>query len=186
MKTITREYNLFNFDELSEEAKDKVIHDNFYFNVEHTWWEMDDIYFEIASEYGIKIKMNDVCFDLERGAFVAFDTFNHSRSDTWECPIVVEDEKKFCKKADVKFNPEAYISIGHKHYAGSLISNFIETDDYEEEDFEALQTTLEEMLDKILSQLRKEYDYLTSRESIAESIRLNEYTFLQNGEMFFE
>jgi hypothetical protein len=175
----TRQYKVYKFNELTEDQKQKVVDRYADINVDHEWYD-DDGFQEDASEYGIKIDMNQISFDLDRGSYAAFDTFNHSRKVNWRCPIVIEDVKKFVKKAGIKYNGDNYISIGHNHYAGGLIKNTIETD-YEEED--VLQETLNEMLDKILSSLKKSYDYLTSEEAIIETLQANDYYFTEDGKI---
>ena len=114
--------------------------------------------------------MDGVSFDLGRGNFVAFDN------------ISIEDEEKFCKKAGVNYQEEDYISIKLNHYGGNRCKNFIETYDYEE--INKLQETLEELMEEILSSLKKGYEYLTSDDCIIETIKANEYTFLEDGTMF--
>lgn len=51
---------IYKFEELSDKAKQKVIEDNYCWNVEHNWWEF---VYEDAAQLGIKI----TGFDLGRG-----------------------------------------------------------------------------------------------------------------------
>jgi len=194
MKTITKQYQIYDFDELSEEAQEKVLNDNYDINIDYEWWQDDDIYQEIAKDYGIFIDIKEVSFSLDRENYVAFDTFNHSRSEKWSLPIYIKDYKLFFKKAGLNTNLKRVkteidnqnINIDHTHYAGGIIANYIKDDyaDITEEELEMLETCLNNMLDEIKSQLKLEYNDLTSKESIIDTIEANEYTFLENGTMF--
>jgi len=177
----TRTYNVYKFSELPEEAKEKALDRYRYFNVEVSYWyEDDEVYNEIAKDYGIEISMREIDFDLDRGSYVAFDTYNHSQDSKWTCPIVVTDEKKFCKKANVEYNPEYSINIDHTHYAGGRIANYIDSD-YEEE--EKLQATLEDMLDKLLKALKENYYNEISDEAIIDTLEANDYDFTIEGKI---
>lgn len=182
MEKVVREYMVYDFEELRPEVQEKVINNFRYINVDFDWWD-SDYYSEIAKEYGIKIIPSKMCFDIYEG-WVAFDTFNHSYDNNWKVPIEIEDKEKFLKKAGVKDKGE--IKINHKHYAGGYIKNFIEVaeGDYTEIDITKLQGTLEEMLSKILKALKEDYDYLTSDDAVKETIQINEFKFLENGELF--
>lgn len=58
---------------------------------------------------------------------------------------------------------------------------FIETVDRLEQEIEDLRYRVSQ---DIYFSLRKEYEYLTSEEAIKETIKANDYDFLENGEMF--
>ena len=93
MKTITETYEVYTFAELSASAQEKALDALRDLNTDHEWYAMDEIYNEIAKEYGIEIDMNGVSFDLDRGNYVAFDTYNHGQDKNWTCPIVITDER---------------------------------------------------------------------------------------------
>jgi hypothetical protein len=95
----TRTKNVFTFEELSEEAKEKAIVNLYDVNVDYEWYADDCIFEEIAKDYGIGINMAEVSFDLGRNCYIAFYTYNHSKSEKWQNPIVLLDAKKFCKKS---------------------------------------------------------------------------------------
>jgi rubrerythrin len=171
----------YQYDELSPEAQEAAIESMSDINVEHDWWMYDEIYNEIAKDYGVEIDMKGVSFDLDRGAYVAFDTYNHSKSANWKSPIFIQNPELFCQKAGVKYNQENSIGIDHQHYAGGVIANTITTDYAEEE---ALQKCLDNMLNEILKALSTDYEHLTSSEGIADTIRSNEIEFTVDGKPF--
>ncbi len=184
----TRTYKVYKFKELPEDVQEKAIDGLYDINVDFPWYD-SDLYGETAKKYGITINMRDVTFDLDRENFVAFDTFDHSYSHKtpgakkWVCPIAVMDEKKFCKVAGVKHREEGCITIDHHHHGGGCISNFVRVDEYTSKEEEKLQAALEEMLSEILDQLHKDYDYLTSRAAIMETIEANDYDFTEDGKI---
>ncbi|MFA5049296.1 MAG: hypothetical protein WC516_09795, partial [Patescibacteria group bacterium] len=85
MKTITKTYKVYEFDELSQEAKDKVIEKLRYINVEagFDWWE-DDGLLELTPEQAKKARITDaeyktemfkfkkIYFDLDRAHYIQF------------------------------------------------------------------------------------------------------------------
>lgn len=188
MKTEKREYKVFEFDELSEDSKQTAIEAFANINTDMDWWAYSDELLDIAKEYGIHINFQELQFDLERENYVAFETYNHSQKADYIQGIYVEDSKKFIKKAGLDLrecrNIIGNILIDHKHYAGGIISNYVECNDATSEQEEKLQECLEQMLDKMLDSLKAEYESVTSREAIEDTIRANEYEFLEDGSSF--
>jgi hypothetical protein len=92
-------------------------------------------------------------------------------------------QRNSAKKAGVKYNKEGNITINHIHYAGAVIRNIIESEGYLAEEADKLQDMLDNMLGEMLKQLRRSYDYLTSREAIIDTIKANEWMFTENGKI---
>jgi len=187
MRKEKRVFEVFKFDELKKDIREKVIEKMVFVNVDYEWWNNDMIYDEIAKDYGLKIIMSEICFDLDKSNFCYFETYNHGQKKDYQKGIEIIDYDKFIKKAGLKKNKrlaENDFIVDHKHYAGSVGKNYIEGYDLSETELEKLDSCLESFIDKILSHLKKDYDYLTSEESIVETIKANEYEFLASGEMF--
>ena len=188
MKTITKEYKLYSYDELSEESKQNVLSELSYINVDNDWHIMDDIYLDIAKEYGVHINMSGACYDLDRSNFLYFETYNHGGKPDYDRDIRIEDSKKFLKKAGFDLRKCRDIvdqfTIEHKHYSGSEGHNYIDCYGCTPEQEEKLQACLDEMIDKIKDELKDQYESLTSEEAIIDTINANEYTFLENGKLF--
>jgi len=179
-----RNYQVFSFAEANEALKEKILNEYRYINVDSNHWYADDcIYDDIADRYGLKIIMAEASFDLDRANYIAFDTFNHSRRAGWTVPIYINDTKKFCKKAGIKFNPNVNILIDHKHYAGSFIKNFVFSEELFDADIDKLQDCLDSFLNEILKQLKLVYDYNTDDEQIIDTLVLNEYMFNKDGKI---
>ena len=175
----------YSYKELSNEAKEKAIEWGHEVVCEDDWYMQDDIFDEIAKDYGIKIRMSEACFDLDRGNYLAFETYNHGQKKDYIKGIYIENEKKFCKKAGVKRNEEYSINIAHNHFAGGRISNYIEADDYTEEEAQELHSVLMDCLGEIKTQLHINYESMTSRESVEDFLEANEYLFTAEGKRTF-
>ena len=177
MQEITRKYKVYQFSELSEDVKDKVIQNLYDINVDSEFWyecTIDELREDLKENYGIEFK--DVYFDIDRGSYA------------WLLHASVEDEKKFLKKAGFDLRSkgareilESGISIETVYYGGGNASN--DCISYYSS-IPELNDCLKDRLEDFLSNLRQSYDYLTSEKAIIETIEVNEYTFLENGKMF--
>jgi len=197
MQTITRDYKVFEFSELSEEAKEKVIQDNYDININYEWWEfvIEGVKERLLKNYGLEF--DKVFFDLEyRYRHLYFNK------------IWIENIKQFIKGfkrdnkiKDVNFSykinkainqDEITFNFENSYYGGGDGKTILSYNDYTQNAvtdkykfLENLQEWFnEEIVDKMLSELTQEYDYLTSKEAIIESIEANDFKFLENGEFF--
>ena len=162
METIKREYTVYKFSELSEDAKDKAIEKLYDINVDYDWWDSleDD-----ALQIGLKITESDI----DRGSFVkgyltmdALDVANN----------IINNHGESCgtyKTAKVYL--EEYGNLSE--------------DDYGDKDTEEIDEDFEyALLQEYLSMLVNGYEYLTSREAIIETIEANDYSFTDDGKIF--
>jgi len=134
----TKTINLYLFEELSEENKQKVIAKYVGINVNYNWWE--DLY-DDAEEVGIIIKG----FDIDRANYVSLVIRDYNETAT----LIVENwgEDDICEAAKLfleKGNIPVFLSNLEKYY---------------------------------LKSIKEDYNYLTSDESIADTLRSNEYYF---------
>jgi hypothetical protein len=172
MKQLT--ITVYTFDELSEPAKDKARGWILEWYPENDWYES---VYDDAKTIGLKING----FDIDRGNYCQgeFTTDekevtkrilkNHGRDcDTYK------DSVNFLRglKAIV-FNPENNYQVDD--------GNFLLTGEAEERKLELEQDFLKSLLDDYRIILRREYDYMCSREQIDEMIKTNEYTFTKDG-----
>jgi len=159
MKTFTRKYTVYNYSELCEDIKQKVLENLYDVNVDHDWWECT---YEDAKTIGLEIQE----FDLDRGSHcggkLIFDLEdsisavlkNHGAScETYKIALKFDAERKLLSDED----DDAICDLTHEY--------------------------VEELAEEYLSILRKEYEYLTSKEAIVETIESNEWTFAANGKM---
>jgi hypothetical protein len=175
MKTI--EIQIFKFEELSEEAQQNAISKNQSINVDFDWWV--HIY-EDAKNIGLKI----TGFDLDRNRHC---TGKLIESFGEVCIKIISEHGKECQTHKTA---QEYLSkfndLVSKH------SNGIKTDEVEEGkewDFDnECKDIEEEFLNDILEDyyimLQNECEYLTSEESIKETLISNEYDFTESGKIY--
>lgn len=157
--------NVYKFEELSDTAKEKAISHYQDINVNFEWW--DSVYSD-AKDIGLII----TSFDLDRN--------RHAKGEFSVFPMV-------CVRRILKEH-------GEQTPTYKLAKEFVKEYDLiasnkdEKGDYETNNTILElesEFLIHLLGEysllLQKEYEYLCSEESIEETIKLNEYEFLEDG-----
>ena len=154
-----RETKVYKFDELSDEAKEKVIEDHYDINVDYDWW--DSVY-DDASNVGIKIME----FDIDRGSY---------------CKGKLYASEESVAEAIIKQHGEHYETY---KTAEEFLNCVSELDDESDEYAEACESFLYSILEDYRIILEKEYEYLTSEEAIIETIKANEYDFTEDGEIF--
>lgn len=164
MKTIT--IKLYEFKELSEEAKKKVLKDLRNIYIAFNWWES---IFKDAKNIGLEI--NDFDLDQNRHAkgkfLIEADQVAEKIKENHECETY---------KTAISFIKD-YDKIYEK-YNGKIDGR--ELDDEVAE----LETSfLESLLEDYSIMLQKESDYLQTDEVIIETIEANEWTFEENGKM---
>ena len=158
----TKTINIYQFNELSEKAKQKAM--NWYLEGEDFSfaWEciVDD-----AKNVGLTIKQLDD-HKFNKGFFVlsASDTANRILKDHGESCETYKDAKEYLEK--VVFIRSSHLNehemdIQIEMYSESFLGNLLE--DY-----------------RIM--LNRDIEYQQSEHSVAESIEANEYEFLENGE----
>lgn len=167
MKKIIKEYEVYEFNELSEEAKERVLERLYDINVDFNWWECA---YEDAETVGIKIEH----FDLDRGNSIG-GKFTFQVKEVAESIIQEHGEScdtyKIAKDFLDKILPlEMLEKMGQE---------------FDESKFEELSEEFEkEIFNEYLKILRKKYEYLTSKEAIVEAIEANEYEFTKDGNLF--
>lgn len=170
----TKTINLYSFDELSEESQQKAIENLYDINTSFEWWEST---YEDAERIGLKI----TGFDLGRNRHAT----GHIETSELECAEAIM--KEHGKECDTFKMAETFL----KNWA-ELVAKYSDGQDLErvsqenESDFDNEAEELEkeflrELLEDYSIILEKDYEYLTSEEAIIETIKANEYDFLENG-----
>lgn len=171
MKTIKT--NLYEFSELSEDAKQSAINSMRDINVSHDWW---DFIYEDAAQIGLKI----TSFDLDRnrhadGEFVlsacevAQNIFN-SHGETCE---TYKTAKEFMNEWQPVF--DGYMDESGENYESAESENRI---------IEIEENFLNDILEDYSIMLQHESEYLQSDEAIIETIEANDYDFTENGKLY--
>ena len=167
MRTETKEYKIFKFEELDERSKSKAID---YFrdvNVNHGWW--DHIECEIK-DYGGEL----IEFDTGRSCLIRIKI---------DSPEIFAREilKNHGEGCDTYKAAKNFIDETDKFYC-------IDSDEFTYDQTEQLKQIesefIKEISEEYLSLLRSEYEYLISDEAVRETIEANEYEFLEDGEYY--
>ncbi len=196
MKKIT--VNLYKFDELTEEAKQKSIEENRYINTEHwCWWH------DVEDQF--KDKMAKLGYEVEKIYFSGFSSQGDGACFEGKVSI---DEWLLAHKLGRKYrallnycrNYGGYVTIAQQgHYYHEKSMTFTESDtlcnyyylDYDrlgekvgkqiDEVMELIETEAEEVARELYKDLEAESDYLMSDDVIADVLTTNEYDFLKEG-----
>jgi hypothetical protein len=171
MRTITT--NLYTFDELSEEAKQKAIKKFYDINVDYDWWKYT---YDDAEMIGCKISG----FDLDRRS-IGFD--NEKDIET-VAQLILENHGIGC---DTNRLADTYL-----HDRKKLVEKFsdgVKTDivteeneyDFDQECDDLDREFIKQLGECYLIMLRDDYEWRTSEEQIIETIKCNEYEFTQDG-----
>ena len=171
------ETKVYQFDELTESAKEKAIEELYDINVDFDWW---DCTYEDAKTIGLDISG----FDLGRSNFCAGDLIEDIEKVV---DLIIENHGKACQTfRDARQYKKDRTELVIKFSDGIDTNTVAEDneddfdDDCDELDAEFLKSLLEDY--RII--LSKEYDYLTSREAIEDTIKANEYDFAEDGKLF--
>lgn len=175
MKTI--EVNLYQFEELSNEAKENAIERNRTMNVEHDWW---DCTYEDMKEVGVEINSFDIYY---RNINITIEDSEHTASKTIEYygegMEVVKISKRFIADRDALIKK---LGEGNDIAGYSVKEEFI--DEYDEEIEYLEEEYRKEMAEEILTWLRHEYEYLQTDEAVAETLIANDFEFTEDGKIY--
>lgn len=171
MRTITTVKTVYLFSELSDRAKENAISNCSDCNTFFEWW---DTTYDDANDVGIKI----TGFDIDRGAYCNAE-FMASAEET--AHKIIDNHGEVCEtyKTAAQYLKES----------DELIDTAAKTEDGEFEDESHLDGLLDELDGEFLKSisedyriiLQNEYEYLTSREAIIETIEANGCEFLEDG-----
>jgi hypothetical protein len=175
MKTI--KIKVYQFSELSEDAKQKAIENLSDINVDPDWW---DCTYEDAETIGLEITE----FDLGRNRHCKGEFINDSE-DVAKKIIAKHGESCETYKMATKFLAKILrIKKRKNDWPEDQRDDFVDSCDYVDQMEDANAEFLQSILEDYSIMLQKEYEYLTSEEAIIETIEANEYDFIENGERY--
>jgi hypothetical protein len=155
----TKTINLYEFDELSDQAKQRAIADNCGINVDY--WEWYHSVYDDAKTIGLKI----TGFDLDRN--------RHCTGKAIDDILTIAH----------KIKTEHGLDTPTYKLANEFIKDYAALD--EDIDAGELRGFENEFLKSILEEysilLQQEYEWLTSEEAITDVLRSGEYEFLEDG-----
>jgi len=159
-----RTIKVYQFDELSERAKERAREWWLSGGLDWEWW--DGVY-EDAKTIGLKI----TGFDIDRG--------NYCEGELTTSPLesitkILAEHGKDCDTHK--------LALLYKPQFEALREKELNTEeDLSGEQDELMEEYTYALREEYLSMLRKEYEYLTSAEYVDETILANEYEFLEDG-----
>lgn len=172
-ETITR--TLYQFDELSDEAKEKARDWYREGALDYDWWNFT---YDDAKTVGLIIEG----FDLDRNKHVD-GSLNVSGLESCKLSIANHGESCDTYKLAVEFLPQ-FETLTKKLEDMQANEDNKESELDIEDEIEELEKDYTYQLRKeYTSMLQKKYEYLISDESVDENIRANEYEFTENGKI---
>lgn len=174
MRTI--ETVVYNFDELSEEAKKKAIESMADINVDYAWYEF---IYEDAENIGLKI----TGFDLNRANYCKAEFMDSAEN----CAnLIIANHGETCDTYNTaKEFLKDRTELVKKYSDGIDLEEVHEDNVYEfDNELNTLEYAFQQSLSEdYLSILKKEYDHKTSDEAIIETIKANDYEFTEKGKL---
>ena len=175
-------FKVYQFDELSEEVKEKVLDDCRFIMVEYfNWWEF---VYKDAENIGLEI----VEFDLDR-RYIRMklkenilssieEALNYFNKDSNEYKIAKGYYDEIMKLKDSEEVKE-YLKDNPEDDPYDAIYNLNLGEEFEDE-------YVKDMSRFFLKMLEEEVEYLTSDEAIIKMFEANDYEFFETGKVFYE
>lgn len=181
MRVATKETKVYTYEELSEEGKEKACKRYNDININGDWWDYDE---KLDIDSTIIDEGNKIFFDIDRTQYLQFPD------------IKIKDKKAFLTKLKIPLRLQAELDIDfiHATYGGSSAANTaLELDWQGNHDlprkYQDILDDAIELFDDIINNslfaLRRQYEYLTLEEAIAETLIINEYEFDENGKIYY-
>lgn len=170
MRTIR--IKLYKFAELSEEAKKKALQNLSDINVDHNWWEY---IYDDAAEAGLKMTGFDEAYYCTGFFIESAEASAHKIIDNHgeDCETY-KTAQSYLKKRDETIDTAPKDANGDFEDEGQL-DDILDLFD---------RRFLRALFECYRILLRNAYDYLTSCESIIETIESNEYEFTADGKLY--
>jgi hypothetical protein len=192
MQEVTITYKTFKFEELEDKVKEKVIDNHRYINLHDDWFEFcyesfDDRLQDIGlfnKGYWFSLD-RDYHIEMRDPRFKSCATFISKALDKHDIKLkgsvfeIVLNEIVLEKVTYVRDGGHKIVLsyIPDSKRCSRLHKLLVRVE-------EALNEFLKDTLDEFLSDLQKEYEYLSSDEAIRDTIEANDYDFLENGRIF--
>ena len=177
----TRAITIYQFDELDEIAQEKAIETCSGYNVNHDWWEHTCD--QDAATIGLKI----TGFDLYRGTIEGdlseylLDSCKLIRINHGKDTETFDTARQYLEEYIEAYKVWRKEQDEEEYHDGMTPYWWLYEFRYSDEADVVTNNYKKALLQDYLIILQKEYDYLTSREGIINTIRANEYDFLANG-----
>lgn len=198
MRTITKEYTLYNYNDVIADAelKDKIIKKHQDINVDFEWYD--------GILYGWKQKLTEIGFMNPEINFSGFWSQGDGASftcDYIDIKKMAEYSKEFTQRevnvlyalwnygyieAKISRNTHHYYhkyTITNEFYDGAMPVRYKHLQKLVDELRTYIDSIILYLCDDIYQELEDNYDYLTSEAAILETIEANDYEFYENGDI---
>jgi hypothetical protein len=200
---------VYKFNELNETAQQTVIENNYDINVDYDWWDYNFM-IDIFKQFDIDAKVTG--FDLDRGNYISIDMdlnfyklFDVVNSKVYEkeFPTIGKDyglmqNFRQIDRRVLKLINDGFITVSIDVKPENNRSSFNVNIDFENSNYndlkniniqlEILSEDITEILTDLnsmsLTMLKNEYEYLTGKDAIIETIVSNDYEFTIEGKRF--
>lgn len=192
----TREYKVYKFHELPEDARQRAIEKHYDINVDYEWWDGDfDDFTTIAGFLGIDIDKiyfsgfgcqgDGACFEgyyqYKKGSVKAIK--GYAPLDK-ELHIIAQELQELQRKYFYSITATVKQS-GHYMHESCTSFDINADENYINDSFTEIEDGIKELLRDFMRwvyrKLEEQYYYLTSEESIIETIEANDYDFTIDG-----
>jgi hypothetical protein len=210
MRTIRTK--VYKFDELKPDAQNKVVELLRDINTDYQWWdETYEDFFRITKYFGIDVDLKNTWFTLQYSqsdgssyaakvdavrliqCIKSMSWKEYAPKENFSFPVVSRNVDRIIKLIQLTIidiqiivspvNRETNIRIDlEENYSNSRRLENIETAIGELE--QIVTTTCKELNRFLYQNLRNEYEYLSGRDTIIETIKANEYEFYQDGTIY--
>jgi hypothetical protein len=193
-RTFTIEKTVYKYNELSEKQKEKAIEKLYDINVDGDFWydydgktgfSQDEIDYMYAHGLDRKHKIPDeliehkkLYFSIDRSWYIDFHDGVISDNEILRAFCGVP-KRAWCLMEYNLYTPRYIDSTTKIEF--SYIGNKAKTPDNIQKYIDQAEERVNDKIQQALIDLQKNYEYLTSREAIEETIEANEYEFDENG-----
>ncbi len=181
---------------MTEDQQEKVLEKHYDINVDYEWWD-GDYHFGLSSKEiksrritysdcgaGGLFSYKEIYFDLGWGSYIQFKGLAVNGDDTFRKFLRVP--KRLWEACNWWFNEMPRYGCSDSNTEFQIEPDYYDGRDFTEKQQALVDRAVSIMTDKIseaLSDLQATYEHLTTREAIEETLKLNEYTFTQDGEI---
>ena len=183
---------VYKFNELPENIQDKVVEKLYDINVDYEWWDMDGLLDLSENEMkerkiskreygGLMFSYDHLYFDIERGRiwYIQFERLVVNNENVFRKWLRIP--KRLWENVDYEFPSPTRNGITTIEFSENYTySDFTEK---QQQILDRAKEIFDDKIEEALNILEKQYNYLTSREAIVETIEANEYWFNENGDI---
>jgi len=201
-RIVTVKTEVLKFNELTEEGKEKAIEKLYNINVDHDWWDCEyDDFKQVAACIGIEIdeiwfsgfscQGDGACFEgtyeYQKGGLKAIKDYAPIDATLHQ---IAKDLQEIQRKAFYGLTATIKHSGHYYHeYCTDITVYQRDSQGYKDDCagiaiHESIEEELRRFMRWMYKQLNKQYDYLTSKEAIVETIAANDYEFTADGEIY--